>query len=75
MLTTYALTYMTNAWVFQLHPGVDDSLQRGHAIPTLCTIKAFEPVHLDFLSVDQKSRVSCPHNSVISIGQTVLYHS
>jgi hypothetical protein len=26
MLTAYTLTYMTNAWVLRLHPGIDDSL-------------------------------------------------
>ena len=66
---------MTNAWVFRLHPGVDDSLQRGQVISTLCTVKALEPVHLDSLSDDQTPQVSRTRNNAISIGQTVLYHS
>ena len=67
MLATYTLTHMTNAWVFRLHPGVDDSLQRGQVISTLCTVKALEPVHLDSLSDDQKPRASRAHNDAISI--------
>jgi hypothetical protein len=56
MFTPNALGEMANTWMFGLHPGVDNSLKRGHAISTLCAIKAFEPVHLHILS--DKSRIA-----------------
>lgn len=50
MVAAHALTYMPNAWMFPFHPDIDHCLKRGHAIPTLCAIKAFEPVHPVVLS-------------------------
>src|SRR5690242_1076060 len=53
MLAAHALTDMTNAWAFSLHPGVDHCLKRGHAISALSAIKALEPIHLLVLSDEQ----------------------
>src|SRR2546421_10855434 len=51
MLTTYALTCLTNTWMLRFHPGIDHSLKGRHTISTLRAIKALEPVHGPILSI------------------------
>src|SRR5579871_2602229 len=42
------LTDVAYARMLRFHPGIDDSLQRGHIIPALRAIKALEPVHVAY---------------------------
>lgn len=60
MFTAHALAHVANAWVVRLHPGIDHRLQRGHTVPTLCAIKAFEPVHCPVLSVETRNPTVLP---------------
>src|SRR6266849_6084109 len=69
MLSAHALTDITNAWAFSLHPGIDHRLQCRHIISALSAIKAFEPIHLLVLSDEhyKYATQSC-------IVRTLLYH-
>ena len=48
VITAQRLTDVAYARLLCFHPGVDYDLERGHIIPALRAIKAFEPVHLAF---------------------------
>lgn len=50
VFAAHTLTHVPNARMVFLHPDIDHSLKRSHAIPTLGAIKAFKPVQFLILS-------------------------
>lgn|SRR5581483_740752 len=48
VITAQRLADMAYARLLCFHPGIDYDFERGHIIPALRAIKAFEPVHLAY---------------------------
>jgi len=48
VIAAQRLTDVAYARMLCFHPGVDYGLERGHIIPALRAIKAFEPVHVAY---------------------------